>query len=201
LRQAYTVCIVIGVSLPLISLVFGQIFGLFSDLFDGLSGIFDGFHFSFDINIGDINICFLPVSVQSVCAGLLLFGSVGKLVFNGGNYVVANIAATAAGYAAALAIQTFINRLKKIEHRPPSKEELMFCETKVVNKILAGGYGSVSVRTEQGSINYPAKSLDPIEEIRQNTFVYIIRFDRNVAVVKKANFSGDYQELFPEYPK
>lgn len=185
--QAYTICMAIGIGLPLLSLVLGQLFDFFDGLFEG---------FDFDFEIGDTNLSWLPMSMQSICGGLLIFGTLGKLLFHGGNMLFANIAAGAAGYLAALLIQYLINRLKKIEHRPPTRDELALCEAKVTHTIVENGFGAVSIKTESGTVSYPAKSLKPEERILQGCFVDIIKFEKNVAVVQPAKQQSSVSELF-----
>lgn len=198
MEKIYITCMALGIGIPLLSLVLGSVFDLFDGLFDGISNFLDGLEIDFDLSldIGDAHICFIPVSLQSICAGLLLFGTVGLIVYNGNNLIIANVAAVPAGYVAAAVVQTLIHRLKKIDHSPVSKDDLLLCDTVVTNTIIAGGYGAVSIRTDDGTnLSYPAKSYEPTEEIRQNTVVNIIKFDGNTAIVKKARLTGTKLEF------
>lgn len=195
--RAYTICMIVGIGIPLLSLVLGSIFDFLDGIFDGIANIFDGLDLDFDFgfDLGDFHIALLPISFQSICAGVLIFGTVGKLTFTGTNYLFANVVAGVSGYVAALAVQTLINKLKKVEHKAKSKEELMYCDTMVTNTILAGGFGAVRIKTEDGSLSYPAKALDNSETIKQDTPVYIIRFEKNVAIVKKARHAEKLEDL------
>lgn len=193
MQTAYTVCMVVGIGIPLISLVFGQLL----DFLDGIFEFFDGLDIDIDLELGDTGIPLVPASLQSICAGLLVFGTVGKITFNGGNYLFANILAAVLGYVAALLIQMLINKLKKVEHKPMSKEELSFCITRVTNTIKENSYGKVSVKTDGGTISYPAKSLDHAE-IRQGAYVDIIKFEKNTAIVQTSKLSEEYPQLFED---
>lgn len=185
--RVYNICMLIGFSIPLLTLIFGELGDLFDGLFDGLSGLFDSLDIDldFDIDIGDASFSIFPFSIQSICAGLLVFGGVGKMVNKGDNMVFANVVAAAVGYLIAILIQTLIRRLKKVEHTTYKKEELMLFDAKVVNTIVAGGFGSISVSTYDGiTSTYPAKAEDKKEALRQGTVVEIIRFEKNVAIVR-----------------
>lgn len=190
MNTAYTVCMVIGIAIPLCSLILGSLLEFLDGVFESASDFLEGLDFDLSIDIGDTSICLIPVSMQSICAGLLLFGTVGKIVFNGENYIMANVAAVLSGYVAAAAVQTLIHRLKKVDNSPRSQNELLMCDTTITNTIPVGGYGSVSIKTDKGAtLSYPAKAQDPSETIRQDTSVHIIYFEKNVAIVVKAKTS------------
>lgn len=187
MERVYTVCMAVGIGIPLLSLIAGGIGDAFGGLLDGVSGLFEGLDIDFDpsIDIGDNTFCLMPFSVQSICAGLLIYGTIGKMVYNGYNGVTVNIIGAAAGYLAAIAVQTLIRRLKKVEHTTYPKEQLLLYDGKVVNTILKGGFGSVSITTLDGITGvYPAKAENEQEAIRQGTIVSIVRFDKNVMIVK-----------------
>ena len=195
MERVYTVCLIIGIVIPLISLILGSISEIIDSIFDGISNIFDGLHLDFSIEIGDASICLIPISIQSICAGILIFGGSGKLIYNGHNLLIANVIAVGGGYLAAVAIQTLIKRLKKAEHTTYSQEQLLLFDAKVINTIITGGYGSISIKTYDGiASTYPAKALNPKEEIRQDTIVSIVRFERNTAIVKLKDISLKYAD-------
>lgn len=197
--RVYNICMLIGFGIPLLTLVFGGLGDLFEGLFDGISGVFDGLDIDldFDIDIGDASLSVFPFSIQSICAGLLVFGGVGKLVNNGENVVTANIIGVLSGYVAAVLIHTLIRRLKKVENTTYKKEELMLFDAKVVNTIVAGGFGSISVSTYDGITGtYPAKAEDVKEALKQGTVVEIVRFDKNVAIVRdKRSLEKKYDSM------
>lgn len=180
----FTVCMVIGFVIPLITLVFGS---LFDGVLDGLSWLdsITSVDLDFGIDFGDFDICFLPFSVQSICAGLLVFGAAGK-VLEGGVLATAAVIAIAVvfGYVVAVLVQTLIRRLKRVENTTYSTDELLLYDAKVVNTIVKGGFGSISITTNDGiTTNYPAKAEDPDIVIRQNSLVNVVEFQNNVAIV------------------
>lgn len=187
MEKVYTVCMAIGIGIPLLSLIVS-----------GLGDIFEGLHFDWDfsIDIGDSSISILPVSMQSICAGLLIYGTIGKMIYNGENGLLVNVIGIAGGYLVAIVVQTFIRRLKKVEHTTHSKEQLLLYDGKVVNTILMGGFGSVSVTTLDGITGiYPAKAENKEEIIKQGTIVSIVRFENNTMIVKEKD------ELMKKYER
>lgn len=180
----FTVCMVIGFVIPLITLVFGN---LFDGVLDGLSWLdsITSVDLDFGIDFGDFDICFLPFSVQSICAGLLVFGAAGKVLEGGAlTTAVVVVIAVAIGYVVAVLVQTMIRRLKNVENTTYSTDELLLYDAKVVNTIVKGGFGSISITTNDGiTTNYPAKAEDPNITIRQNSMVNVVEFQNNVAIV------------------
>jgi membrane protein implicated in regulation of membrane protease activity len=184
--MVFTVCMVIGFVIPLITLVFGSLFDGVLDGIDWLDSI-TAIDLDFGIDVGDFDICFLPFSVQSICAGLLVFGAAGKVLEGGAlkNIAVVGIA-VALGYVVAVLVQTLIRKLKKVENTTYSTDELLLYDAKVVNTIIKGGFGSVSVTTTDGiTSTYPAKADDPNISIRQDSIVHIVEFQGNVAIVQE----------------
>jgi hypothetical protein len=196
MNTAYTVCMIIGIGLPFLSLVLGQIFDFFDGIFDFFSAFDFNLDFDFGFEIADLSLPLLPGSMQSLCAGVLIFGTTGKLIFNGENYLFANIIAGISGYTAALLMQMLISKLKKVENRPPKEEELHFREAKVTNTILSNSFGAISVKTDNGTLSYPAKAMETAEQIKQGTFVDIIKFEKNVAYVKPSKYAENFPEIF-----
>lgn len=184
MERTFNICMIIGLGVPLLSLILGQITNLLDGLFDGISSFFDGLNIDLSIDIGDASICILPFSIQSICAGLLVFGAVGKMLLHKG-VTFCLIVAIIVGYLVAVLVQTMIHKLRKIENTTYSKEQLLLFDTKVVNTIKAGKFGSVSITTLDGiTTSYPAKAKDPLIEIRQETKVQVLFFDKNVAIVE-----------------
>lgn len=186
MERAYTICMIIGIGIPLLSLILGQITNIIDGFFDGLSGMFESLHIDLNIEIGNMQLCLLPFSVQSICAGLLVFGALGKMLIHKSNQILSIIIAVAFGYLVAIIVQTLIHKLKQIEHTTYSKEQLLLFDAKIVNTIIPGGFGSVSITTLDGiTTSYPAKSVVSTEGIRQDTKVRVLYFEKNVAIVEK----------------
>ncbi|WP_310602062.1 hypothetical protein [Anaerosporobacter sp.] len=186
MEKTYTICMIIGIGIPLIYLLLGQITDIIYGFFDGISGMFEGLHVDFNFEIGDMHVSLLPFSIQSICAGLLVFGAVGKMLIHKENQVLCIVIAVALGYLMAIVVQTLIHKLKKIENTTYTKEELLLFDAKIVNTIIPGGFGSVSITTLDGiTTSYPAKSANTLEGIRQDTKVKVLYFEKNIAIVEK----------------
>jgi len=98
------------------------------------------------------------------------------------------------GYLAAVIMQSFIRTLRKVEHTTINREDLEGCDGHVVNTIIAGGFGSVSVTTFDGiTTNYPAKADNPTQVIRQGTIVTIVRVEKNEIVVRPKDMTEKYR--------
>lgn len=181
----YTVCMIIGFGIPLVTLVFGSLLDGVLDGIDWLDGLTEA-DLSFGIDVGDFEVCFLPFSVHSICAGLLVFGAAGKVL--DGRFTVAAVIAIAVGigYTVSILVQTLIHRLKKVENTTYSTEQLMLYDAKVINTIVKGGFGSISITTTDGiTTNYPAKAENPEISIKQGTIVSLVSFEKNLAIVKE----------------
>lgn len=186
----YTICLVVGFAIPLITLLLGGIFDASVDT-DG-DGPDLGFDFGFDI--GDISISLLPVSLHSICVGLMLFGAMGKILGDSLKLWMVVLIAVAVGYVGAVIIQSLIRTLRKVEHTTISREDLAGCDGHVVNTIIAGGFGSVSVTTFDGiTTNYPAKADNPTQVIRQGSIVTIVRVEKNEVIVRPKDMTEKYR--------
>ncbi len=188
MEKTYTICMIIGFGIPCLLFLVGNVFHVLQDLGDLLDGIFDGILDDLDcgIDIGDTNISFLPLSIHSLCAGLLIFGTIGKTMFRGDNLILTNVIGIGCGYLAAVILQTLIRRLKKVEHGTYSTEHMTMFDAKVVNTIVPGGFGSISITTPDGNTRtYPAKCTDSTVRIPTATKVVIDHFEHNIAFVRE----------------
>lgn len=194
MEKIYTICMVIGIVIPLFMLLLGGVFHVFDGLTDTVGSLFDGFDLSADF--GDTCVSFLPFSIHSICTGILIYGTIGKLIFNGSNIILSNVIAGICGYVSAVAIQTLIQKLKKVEHRTYSVDELLLYDGKVVNTIIPGGFGSISVTTFDGiTSTYPAKADGNKIEIKSGTVVEIICFNKNIAIVREKDLTLKYDRI------
>lgn len=184
MHNAYIICMAIGLIIPCLSLILGGI----GDFFDGLDLDFD-----FDFDIGDTSISFLPCSIQSICAGLLGFGATGLMLEGKYSLLWVNMIAGVIGYVVAIIIHAIIRKLKKVENTTYSQEELLLFDAKVVNTIVKGGFGAISIVTGDGvSVNFPAKAVDATLVIKQNEIVTIQYFEKNVAFVERKDLTVKY---------
>lgn len=182
MERIYTICLVAGVCIPLISFIIGGIF----DAFEGIFNLVDiGVGIDISIGICGIDFCILPFSLQCLSAGSVVFGGIGLIMYNGHNLFLVNCIAGGTGYLIAVLFQTMIHKLKGIENTTYAKEDLILFDAKVINSIVKGGYGSISVTTYDGiTTKYPAKALNKEDYIKQDTIVKIDHFDRNIAYVR-----------------
>lgn len=143
----------------------------------------------FDIDIGDFEICLLPLSMNSIGGGLIIFGGAGILLEQFLPETPALVAAIVCGYIAAVLIQSLIRRLKKFsaESNTFDTNLLTDCKATVVSKIPAEGFGVVSVKVpDYGILQYPAKSSSG-KDIYCDTLVNIDHFIDGVAYVHDDN--------------
>lgn len=174
MENVYIICIMVGIAIPLIIAVFNVIDG-FVDFF-----AFD----CFNLDIGDMEFDFLPLSLNALCLASLIFGGTGYLLSQKFSLLTANIAAGLIAYISAVILQSSVSHLKKYENLSIDESILLLCKGVVQNKIPAGGYGSVCINLPNSSnVSYPAKSEDG-SEIPQDTIVSIVAFDRNQLIVK-----------------
>ena len=175
-------CIIIGILIPFCSIVLN---------------LFDGFVDFISIDVlqlefgQDMILDFLPFSINSLCLWSLIFGSLGLILDGRLSDKVIIIIGLVAGYICAVALQSAIKRLKKIENFAAEKEEILLRTGIVSNMIPVNGVGAVSVQLSTGSnVSYPAKSVDG-EEIKQDKKVSILRFDGDYVIVESASHLED----------
>lgn len=156
----YLYCLVIGLSLLIISL-----------FLDGISDLFQGLSF-FDIHF-DCLPGILPLSPLQICAFLVGFGGIG-MTFN--HFIFALLF----GFLLSYLTYYIITWLKKINHETITTFDLIGCEGKVITTIFENGVGNVSIDTKNGKITYPAKSD---HHIAGGTLVKIIDIDHQTLIV------------------
>lgn len=145
----YFYCISIGLIVMLVTLVL--------DSFESIAGLidFDGF----DVDVGDIDICVLPISMRAICLSSVLFGGMG-LLLNPLPYIARNIIAGIVAYVCAVLVQTFTKYLKKHQSEADDKSLLKYSNCKVVNTIPANDFGSIAAeRFGDSSVSLTAKSM------------------------------------------
>lgn len=186
MEKIYTICLIVGFAIPLCSLILGGIFDVFEGVLDGILDLTDlGIGLDICIGICGIDFCILPFSLQCLSAGAVVFGGAGLIAYDGTNLLFANVLAGGLGYLVAVLIQTLVHKLKHVENTTYAKEELVLFDAKVINSIVKGGFGSISVTTYDGiTTKYPAKALHEEDYIKQDTIVKIDHFDKNVAYVR-----------------
>ncbi len=191
MEKVYMLCLGLGIGIPLAGLVLD---GIFDGLFD-LLDIWEGFDLAPHTGWGHGAICLLPLSMLSICGGLLFFGASGLLLPAGWNARGIFGLSLVIGYLAALGFQNIIIRLRRVENTTLSTEQLLLFDAKVIHKIQPNGFGAISVSTFDGiTTSYPAKAAQPDWGIPQDVLVRIVRFDGNVAIVEEKSKSRWYEE-------
>lgn len=173
MHDIYLCCIGIGLVILVITLALDSI--------ESLAGFLD-FDF-FDIDVGDFDICILPISMRALCFASILFGSFGLLLSNL-PLVITNAVSGVVAYLGAVSIQSFTKYLKKHQSEAKDRELVKYNVCRVVNTIPANGFGSiVADRIDDSAISLTAKSFDGVE-LKQDTRVRIIDIKDDYVVVK-----------------
>ncbi len=195
-----------GAVLPLISFVFGFLgngtdvdagtnFDAAPDLnmdvdlnmdMDMDAGFDTAGHPDADLSTGEIHsilaLGLLPASSMALSTLAIVFGMIGSIMtYKGVAGIITLPVAIAAGYVAAVIVQSFINTLKRIQvdNTGVDEKELILYDGTVVDTILPGQLGTVSFLTLKNiRVSYPAKCVD--EEIR-------LPAGRVVRVIEKKN--------------
>ena len=170
----YLICLIVGILVPLIGIVF--------DLFDGF---FDFVSFDLlELEFADFDIDFLPLSANAVSMGLILFGGVGLLLARRLPVYQVNLAGGFSGYGGAVLLQSGIRFLRKRQGLAQSRDAMLGRNGRVVNAIPKGGYGSVILESRGSSgVSYQARSEDG-EPIAQDVQVELVEIKGTCAVVR-----------------
>lgn len=177
-QTAYLVCIVGGITLLLVSVLFGAL-GDFLDFAD------------FDlpsIDIGDCDIDVLPVSMKSLCLAATVFGSVSMLLM-GRPMAFRHAIAGVCAYVGAFIVQNVTGFLKNHQSEADSMESICSRSYVVNVSIPDKGYGSVaSLEKDRSVITLTAKSYDG-SAILAGTKVDVVSIAENVAIVIRRHAS------------
>lgn len=124
----------------------------------------------------------LPASSMALSTLAIVLGMIGSIMtYKGVAGIITLPVAIAAGYVAAVIVQSFIKTLRRIQvdNTGIDEKELILYDGTVVDTILPGQLGTVSFLTLKNiRVSYPAKCVD--EEIR-------LPAGRVVRVVEKRN--------------
>lgn len=177
MRDAYIICMIIGFSLLILSVL--------GEFLEGLSGAFEAV-LNMDLDF-DLDLAFLPISGVSLCTGLITFGGLGLLFYNPW---IAGVSA----YIAAMIVQTIIRRLKKVDHEAMNRDELFLCDGKIINTVLPGGLGTVEFDNIKGSsTTFACRAMSKEEMLKQNTVVELVDFEEEIALVRRKDTFTEYQ--------
>ena len=139
----YCNCLIIGLSILLLSLVL-----------DGISDLFQGLTF-FDIHF-DCLPGILPLSPLQICAFMVGFGGVGVTLYHRSSFHL--ILSILLGLLLSYGTHFLLHKLREVDSETLNTFDLVGCEGKVIVTIFENGVGSVSLTTKQGKITYPAES-------------------------------------------
>lgn len=139
----YWYCLIIGLSLLLLSLIL-----------DGISDLFQGLSF-FDIHF-DLLPGILPLTPLQICAFLVGFGGMGITLYHHVRFHL--IYAIVIGLCLSYMTYLLLSKLKQVNSETLSPYDLIGCEAKVIVTIFENGTGSVSIDTQNGKISYCAQS-------------------------------------------
>lgn len=191
MEDIYAVCMLLGAGLPLVKLILVDMAGLFAGACRRMDRILENAAGRFRLGGKGTEVCFLPVSLQGIGAGLLAFGVAGRLVSSGNPWWTGVLAGIPAGYLTAAAAETLVWRLWKTEHTLHPAEELLKQAGFAVSRIRPGRWGTVSITTPDGIMGfYSAKTEKDGQTISSGTKVKLLRFEGNYVVVSPEKKKG-----------
>lgn len=170
MKTVWFVCALVGLLLPMLSMLL--------DFFD------DIFEFEFDLDF-DIDFDFFPTSIKAICLGLFVYGTFAMIIHNNSHSVIlANVFGGFLGYAAALIMQNIMRYLKHNESYAKDISVVLFSEGVVVNKIAENGLGVVQIDVpEDGIKTFTAREKDN-KSLEQGTKVKVIEIEEHRLVVE-----------------
>lgn len=159
---------------------------LISFILDLADGVIDFIAFdTFNLNILDISIGVVPVSLLSLSMWSTVFGALGLCLSRYLSQTTATVVAVTVGYLFAVVVQTIIIKLKKVKNNTESTASILDRKATVCNTIKENGYGTVSFSKPDGSVvSFPSRSSDGLE-IQQGTEVTVDSFKNGVVFVKR----------------
>ena len=177
LGKIYTVCLVIGIIVPIL------------DLLMGVLSI--GLHMGADIDISmdaDMNFAstWLPLNPLAILSFLVLFGGGGLISSYFVNENISLILAVIAGYLCAVGINKFVLiPLKRNRITSPKVEAIIGKRARVTSSIIESGFGEIVIIIDRVTLTYTATSWDN-QAIGYGETVRIIDLKENgVAIVQK----------------
>jgi len=172
--NAYTLCMILGLAFPIISLIFN----FFDSAFDAIAVDF------LDLDVGDLDICFLPLSFNAICMGAITFGGVGLLMLDKSS-LQRNLVAGILGYVSAVIIQSLIKYLKKHSTDAKNINKIVGKQCIISNRVPEHGFGAIVYKEDgQADISMPAKSEDNLV-YEQGTKVIVVDIKDQTAIVQK----------------
>jgi|GEM_PF-1671889 len=197
--SVFMVLLLIGVALPVVSLLFSLLFGSL----EGLMGML-----KFDIGHMDLQHDFqhdaqhdggngaghfglvsalIPMSPIVWCVQLAVMGCVGEMLSRAASINIAAIwvIAVIAGYTCTLIVNNCVMLpLKRVKNFADDADDMVGKQAEIIETILENGVGAVRVSSNSGSAIYAAKSAEGLK-IDHGEKVIILEITDGRAVVRK----------------
>lgn len=133
----------------------------------------------------------IPTSLMSLSALALTFGGVGGLLtYAIHSKVITFILALLAGYFASVVVQSLVKTLRKVQRRNEgvNENELLLYNGKVVDTILPGQLGTVSILTLSNIlVSYPAKCADESLRLETGKVIRVLEMKDGILLVEPKN--------------
>lgn len=133
----------------------------------------------------------IPTSLMSLSALALTFGGVGGLLtYVIHSKVITFIIAILAGYFASVFVQSLVKTLRKVQRRNEgvNENELLLYNGKVVDTILPGQLGTVSIVTLSNIlVSYPAKCADEGLRLETGKVIRVLEMNKGILLVEPKN--------------
>lgn len=193
----FKIMLIVGLAVPLLSLVLS----LFSDILEGLFDLLD-IDFDFAIQLGAMQISLLPASPTVWCAMFVVTGALGMAMQSAGlDLLLTWLIALPAGYIVSFLINNFIYiPMKKAKNLAQSVGEFLGMTVEVNEAILAGGVGSVVAVSPSGIISYAASSVDG-KALPQGSKAMVIRYEDGRLWVEGLSPEGELEVLYVAAPE
>jgi len=191
----FMILLLIGVTLPVVSLLLSLLFGSFESLMGLLKfdlGNVDLHHdVQHDAGDGSGNFGFvsavIPMSPIVWCVQLAVMGCVGEMLTRAGsmNIVAVWVIAVISGYTLMLIVHNCVMLpLKRAGNFADSTDDMIGKQAEVTETILENGVGAVRITSKSGSAIYAAKSAKDTR-IEQGETVIVSEITDGRAIVNK----------------
>ena len=188
--SVFMVLLLIGFTLPAVSLLFSLIFGSLEGLMHLLHFDFGGadshHDFSHDSGHFEIITALIPFSPIIWCVQLAVMGCVGEMLRRaaGINIIAVWVIAVIAGYTLMLIVNNFVMLpLRRVRNFAVLTNEMIGKQVDVIETILENGIGAIRVINKSGASIYAAKSADNVR-INQGEKVIIMDITDGRATVQ-----------------
>jgi len=193
--SVFMVLLLIGVTLPVVSILFSLLFGSFESLVGLLKFDLGNIELNHDIqhdvsdgvgHIGFIS-AVIPMSPIVWCVQLAVTGCVGELLSVAGNMnmVAVWVIALISGYTLMLVIHNCVLMpLKRASNFADTTDDMIGKQAEITETILENGVGAVRIISKSGSAIYAAKSAEGVR-IEQGETVIVSEITDGRATVNK----------------